>query len=359
MHIRSIALAVSLLGCTHSVWAATSNVDVYGIFSMSVDQPTFGTYSAAAEVAADFFTGINISQYSNTTVSGASASITSISPIPVSNPYTASASTTLGSNHAYAQGSVLPLGSLGVGSFSGWYDQTTITGGTGPGTMQFTVQLNGIVDAGVLAGIASYGLYASNIHPALLANDLVVTSTASPTDPWFLSASGVTPISSYSIGASPYNDTSILFGSVTPPLQDPSGIPALESPTQLINVDQVFAPGAGQSVNVTLTGTFDFTYGKAFYLIGGMGATVVDGLGTFCAFDISGTCTTPSVDGTGATTLDFANSANLVSIVLPQGATASFASGETYNVTAVPEPAEYLMLLAGLGLVGWRVRRRS
>ena len=357
MHARSMIYAAVLAACTPAAWAATGNVDVYGIFNMSVDQPTFGTYSAAAEVAADFFTGIYISQYSNTTVSGASASITNISPIP-SNPYTASASTTLGSNHAYAQSSALPLGSLGVGSFSGWYDQTTITGGTGPGTMQFTVQLNGIVDAGALAGIASYGLYASNIHPALLASDLIVTSTASPTDPWFLSASGVTSISSYSIGASPYNDTSILFSSAAP-TSDPSGIPALESPTQLLHVDQVFAPGAGQSVNITLTGTFDFTYGEAFYLIGGMGATVVDGLGTFCAFDISGTCTTPSVDGTGATTLDFANSANLVSIVLPQGATASFASGETYNVTAVPEPAEYLMLLAGLGLVGWRVRRRS
>ena len=126
--------------------------------------------------------------------------------------------------------------------------------------------------------------------------------------------------------------------------------------------DLILTPGANQIVNATLTGTLTFTYGESFYLLSGLGVAVIgDGLESFCSFGTIGdtTCTAPVKDGTGATTLDFANSANLVSIVLPQGATASFASGETYNVTAVPEPAEYLMLLAGLGLVGWRVRRRS
>jgi hypothetical protein len=33
--------------------------------------------------------------------------------------------------------------------------------------------------------------------------------------------------------------------------------------------------------------------------------------------------------------------------------------GTAYNVTAVPEPGEWLMLLAGLGLVGWRTRRKT
>jgi len=70
-------------------------------------------------------------------------------------------------------------------------------------------------------------------------------------------------------------------------------------------------------------------------------------------------CSTRPVDGTGATILDFSNSANLVNIALPEGATASFASGNTYNVTTVPEPDAWLMLLAGLGLVGWRARRRA
>ena len=123
--------------------------------------------------------------------------------------------------------------------------------------------------------------------------------------------------------------------------------------------DLVLTPGVGQNVNVTLHGTLNFTYGEAFYLIGGLGVSVLgDGLESFCSFDIGVTCTIPK-DGTGATTLDFSNSANLVNIALPVGATASFASGAAYNVTAVPEPGEWLMLLAGLGLVGWRARRRA
>jgi hypothetical protein len=85
-----------------------------------------------------------------------------------------------------------------------------------------------------------------------------------------------------------------------------------------------------------------------------------DGLESFCSFAITdGSCVPTPKDGTGATTLDFSNSANLVSIALPEGATASFASGATYNVTTVPEPGEWAMLLAGLGLVGWRARRRA
>jgi hypothetical protein len=83
-----------------------------------------------------------------------------------------------------------------------------------------------------------------------------------------------------------------------------------------------------------------------------------DAFVTFCDFSI-GDCTAPTKDGTGATTLDFSNSANLINIALPEGATASFASGTAYNVTAVPEPGEWLMLLAGLGLVGWRTRRKA
>ena len=40
-------------------------------------------------------------------------------------------------------------------------------------------------------------------------------------------------------------------------------------------------------------------------------------------------------------------------------ATLSSASGTLYNVAAVPEPAEWLTLVAGLGLVAWMVRRRA
>ncbi|ODU02847.1 MAG: hypothetical protein ABS89_05330 [Thiobacillus sp. SCN 63-1177] len=76
------------------------------------------------------------------------------------------------------------------------------------------------------------------------------------------------------------------------------------------------------------------------------------------SFDVFGD-PVPTPDGTGATILDFSHSANLVNIALPEGATASFASGNVYNVTAVPEPDAWLMLLAGLGLIGWRARRRA
>ena len=51
--------------------------------------------------------------------------------------------------------------------------------------------------------------------------------------------------------------------------------------------------------------------------------------------------------------------AHLVGIVLPEGANLSSAAGAAYNVTAVPEPGEWVLMLAGLGLVGWRVRRRA
>jgi hypothetical protein len=125
--------------------------------------------------------------------------------------------------------------------------------------------------------------------------------------------------------------------------------------------DLVLAPGGGQSVNITLHGTLTFTYDEAFYLIGGLGVNVFgDGLESFCAFPTIGdTCTAPTKEGTGATTLDFSSSANPINIALPEGANASFASGATYNVTTVPEPGEWLMLLAGLGLVGWRTRRKA
>jgi hypothetical protein len=261
------------------------------------------------------------------------------------------------------------LGSVGIGSFSGWYDQVSITGGTGIGIAQFTVQLNGSVDVGAIAGTAGYGLVTSSIHPSVLGTDIIV-DVGTPTSPWFLIASEVNPVIGYSIFASPYNDPnqySGLFGA--PPTPTLDGIPAIDDPSKLLggdagmgfpDLDLVLTPGTGQGVNVTLTGTLTFTYGEAFYLISTLNTGLLDlnAFQSFCSFDIE--CpANPPIDGTGATTLDFSNSANLVGIVLPQGATASFASGETYNVTTVPEPAEYLMLLAGLGLVGWRARRRS
>jgi hypothetical protein len=147
------------------------------------------------------------------------------------------------------------------------------------------------------------------------------------------------------------------FTTPTPTTLLCGGIPSIDP----INVcssaplyDQTLGTG-NHSINLTLAGTINFTYGEAFYLIGAMSAGTGGG---FASFNVFGD-PAPEPDGTGATTLDFSNSANLVNIALPEWATASFASSGAYNVTAVPEPAEWLMLLAGLGLVGWRAQHRA
>lgn len=358
MNIRLTALSAALIAYAMPAWAATSNVDVYG--SISIEPlPTHATYSVAADGSANFFDVIGpvyTPQIDATTVSGATVQIAGAN-------YAASASTTFGSSHAYASASVMPSYVLSAGGFSGWYDQVTITGGTGTGTAHFTVQLNGAVDVGAIAGSLSYALGTSSVHPTELTSNFQYFSVLSATQPWAMDA--VNPIATYLLGASPYNDTSILFSST--PTSPTGGIPSIEDPSLALGGDTgmgfptpdlILTPGAGQSVNVTLQGTFKFTYGESFYLIGGL-RTSIDNLGIFCAFNIDGTCASSTVDGTGATTLDFSNSANLVSIALPEGATASFASGAEYNVTAVPEPGEWAMLLAGLGLVGWRTRRKA
>ena len=348
MKKRLLTLTAALVACSTPAWAVVS-------------LPTHETYSAAADIGSNIFVygGPAFTPQTNiTNVPGTTASI-------AGSTYTVSASTTQGNNHSYAQASELPSGALGAASFSGWYDQVTISGGTGVGTAQFTVQLNGTVDVGAIAGGMAYTLGTSSIHPSQLTSDLVYFTDLN-VQPWPMDA--VTPIASYLIGASPYNDTSILFGAL--PLPPEGGIPAIIDPSQGLGgtllptpvYDLLLTPGAGQGVNVTLTGTLNFTYGEAFYLIGGLGTAVLgDGIEAFCSFPftIGDTCSSPVKDGTGATTLDFSNSANLINIALPQGATASFASGTVYNVTSVPEPQAWLMLLAGLGLVGWATRRHA
>lgn len=319
MQTRLTALAAALITCTAPAWAATSNVDVYGAINLSTGLPTHEIYSAAADYGSVIFDPAYVPQTSSTSVAGDIANISGSS-------YTASAYTMLGSNHVYAHADAFTPLVYSAGSFSGWYDQVTITGGSGMGTAYFTVQLNGTVDVGAPFGLLAYGLGASSVHPS---HDYVSQPLGMPFN----------PIASYSLLASSYDDPAYLLGILAEP------------------VNTILTPGTAQGVNTTLYGTFNFTYGESFYLIGGMATTLFDvsALQTFCSIE-TGNCVPPA-DGTGATTLDFSNSANLVSIGLPVGATASFASGTAYNVTAVPEPAEWAMLLAGLGLVGWRARR--
>lgn len=347
MYVRLTALAAALMVSVAPAWAT-------GL-------PAYETYSTAADFGTNFFSSDpTYTQLLDTTATlGATAQISS-------SGYTASASTNMGSNHVYASASTMPANVFSAGGFSGWYDQVTITGGSGTGTANFTVQLSGTVDVGAMAGGLGYTLGASSVHPSLLISNTQTFNVVNTT-PWALDAA--TPIASYLIGASPYNDTSILFSS-TPYPTDPAsgGVPAIPDLGPSLGdgagmgfpmPDLVLTPGSGQSVNITLHGTLNFTYGEAFYLIGRLGVSVVgDGLQSFCSFTIGDTCTPRVKDGSGATTLDFLDSALLTGIVLPQGASFASASGAAYHVTAVPEPGEWAMLLAGLGLVAWRTRRK-
>ena len=357
MHFRLSLIAAALMASTTPTWADTASL------------PTYETYSAAANTSTDsfYFEPADVPLLDVSTTSGATAQIAGAG-------YTASASTTMGSNHSYVSASTTPTNTLSTSGFSGWYDQVTITGGTGTGTVQFSVQLNGTVTAGAYLGTAAFDLLASSVHPSQLTSDTLAFNILN-TAPWALDSNQVTEIAHYDIVASPYNDPNQIAGLFAMPSTGLNGgIPAIPDPSSQLGGDSgmgfpeympnlILTPGANQAVNVTLTGTLTFTYGEAFYLIGGLGTAVIgDGLESFCSFPtvIGDTCSTsPVKDGTGATILDFSNGANLVGIALPEGATASFASGNTYNVTAVPEPAEWLMLLAGLGLVGWRAQRRA
>lgn len=353
MQIRLFALSAAFVACSNSAGA--------------VSLPTHETYSAAADFGGNFFSSEPyISQSSITSIPSEIASIPQSTGIgiPLINNYFAAASTNFGSNHAYARASALPLGSIGITSFSGWYDQVTITGGTGTGTVQFTTHFSGIVDVGQFAGGAASGLFASTLHPTQLVDTTLIVDPVS-TRPWALDAPlgmgdnpELTTITGYVIGASPYNDPNILFTTTKPSSLSETviGLP-VEPHKTFANI--VLTPGSEQIVDIVLTGTLTFTYGETFYLIGGLGTGVADGLDPSCVFAIEGTCTPTPKDGTGATTLDFSNSANLINIALPYGATANFTSGASYNVTTVPEPGEWLMLLTGLGLVSWAARRRA
>lgn len=236
-------------------------------------------------------------------------------PVAISSStHSVFAQTAQGSNRVYLQQTgALSSSVLAATSDSTWYDRATITGGIGVGTARFSIHINGTVDVGAFPGAAGYVLSVSSLHPF----------------------EGSSVAASWSLLASPYNDISYANG-----------------------FSQTLTPGVGQAIDVTLSGTFDFTYGEVFYVLGSLHSIAADL--SFLLSSCSPNCLpNSSLEGSGATTLDFSNSARLVSIVLPEGATASFASGATYNVTAVPEPAEWAMLLAGLGLISWRARCRS
>lgn len=339
MNVRLTALAAALFACTTSAWAATSDVDVYG--NMSTSLPTHDVFSQAGAV--DIFhipSAPVLAEYQETFVSGDTATISN-------SGYNAFSSTTLGSNHAYASYNGSVPRDFVIGG-SSWFDQVTITGGTGPGTANVTVQVNGTAAVGAAGGYFGYQLGTRTTHPYTIDSPItgVIFLLPSPyQDPFSIS-----PVVEHSIEFLP-------FANPTPTILPCGGIPSIDHTDACLGAplyDQTLGTG-DHSISLTLTGTIQFNYGEAFYLIGKMSAVTGEGFASFTVFGDP----MPEPDGTGATTLDFSNSANLVNIALPEGASASFASGTAYNVTAVPEPGEWAMLLAGLGLVGWRARRRA
>lgn len=343
MLARSIIYAAVLTVCAPAAWANTGDVDYYGITYFSVDStlPTHDVFSQAGAV--DFLnmpSAPALAEYQETFIPGNTAAISNAG-------YSASASATLGSDHAYASYNGAVPSDFVIGA-SNWFDQVTITGGTGTGTATVTVQLNGTATVGATGGLFGYQLGTQSTHPYTTGSSIPGVSFLLPSpyqDPF-----GISPVAEHSIEFLPFSNptpTALLCGGIPPASP---GDPCSNTPLY----DQTLGAG-NHDINLTLTGTINFIYDEAFYLIGGMSVGTGGGLTSFTVFGDPA----PEPDGTGATTLDFSNSANLVNIALPQGATASFASGEAYNVTSVPEPAEWLMLLAGLGLVGWRARRRS
>jgi hypothetical protein len=206
--------------------------------------------------------------------------------------YTASAQTDYGINQATSGTTSNTLAYAG----SLWWDQYTISGGSGTGTAGFTAALDGSLASSGLAGAGvGYALVISSSLPTSYSIDFS-TLTATNTSTWlntqlaaFEASTGAVVLASY--------------------------------------VDGV-ALGADKLINQSFAGNFDFTYGTSFYI----GAVLLTGAG-----------------GNSGTS-DFFNTATF-NLGLSGGDTVVMAS-------SVPEPGEWAMLLAGLGLIGLRLKGR-
>lgn len=108
------------------------------------------------------------------------------------------------------------------------------------------------------------------------------------------------------------------------------------------------------------TGSIDWTYEVRMQPVNGRIYTLAALLALNSSISdlplISGTDTTP-FGSSGE--VDFNSTAALTEVVLPAGVSFTSAAGAAYNVTVVPEPQTWAMLLAGLGLVGVALGRRQ
>ena len=289
-------------------------------WAISVAYPDYGVASVAATATIDPTTG-------TLTLNNVDTAVTPNGLASVNDNLggAATASTGYGDNHAYASYANTDTDSVASAAASLWYDQITITGGSGTGTAMLNASLNGTANVGAPDGAAFYVLGTSAVNPMTLTSSTISFNSVSL--PLSVDTSQLTTVASYAVGTQ---------GAAT------------ACTSQLGNTcpafNQVLGAGAGQTIQANLSGSFTFTYGQSFYLIGLLGTGVMN--------------SQPSISPT-TTTFDFSHTGLLNQIVLPQGAILSDASGTIYNVAAVPEPAEWLTLVAGLALVGWANRRRA